>query len=226
MARKKLPALAYLRTSSATNVGTDRDSDKRQAEAIRSYAVRSGFEIVETFYDAAVSGADPIEERSGFSALLDRIEANGVRTVIVEDQSRFARDMQAHVLGLALLRERDVRLIASNGTDLTDETDEMTEAMIHIAAVFSALEKKRLVKKLKAARDRKRAKDGKCEGRKSHAELHPEAVALAKRLRRASPKTGERLSLRRIGLKLAEAGHLNERGKPFHPNSIKMMVEG
>ncbi|GAG51049.1 unnamed protein product, partial [marine sediment metagenome] len=55
MARKKLPALAYLRTSSATNVGTDRDSDKRQAEAIRSYAARSGFEIVETFYDAAVS---------------------------------------------------------------------------------------------------------------------------------------------------------------------------
>jgi DNA invertase Pin-like site-specific DNA recombinase len=224
MARKKLPALAYLRTSSATNVGTD--SDKRQAEAIRSYAARSGFEIVETFYDAAVSGADPIEERSGFSALLDRIEANGVRTVIVEDQSRFARDMQAHVLGLALLRERDVRLLASNGTDLTDETDEMTEAMIHIAAVFSALEKKRLVKKLKAARDRKRAKEGKCEGRKSHAELHPEAVALAKRLRRASPKTGERMSLRRIGFKLAEAGHLNERGQPLHPNSIKMMVEG
>jgi len=226
MARKKLPALAYLRTSSATNVGTDRDSDKRQAEAIRAFAARSGFEVVETFYDAAVSGADPIEERSGFSALLDRIEANGVRTVIVEDQSRFARDMQAHVLGLALLRERDVRLLASNGTDLTDETDEMTEAMIHIAAVFSALEKKRLVKKLKAARDRKRAKEGKCEGRKSHAELHPEAVALAKRLRRASPKTGERMSLRRIGFKLAEAGHLNERGQPFHPNSIKMMLEG
>ncbi len=134
--------------------------------------------------------------------------------------------MQAHVLGLALLRERDVHLLASNGTDLTDETDEMTEAMIHIAAVFSALEKKRLVKKLKAARDRKRAKEGKCEGRKSHAEPHPEAVALAKRLRRASPKTGERMSLRRIGLKLAETGHLNERGQPFHPNSIRMMVEG
>ena len=54
MARKKLPALAYLRTSSATSVGTDRDSDKRQAEAIRSYAARSGFEIVETFYGGRV----------------------------------------------------------------------------------------------------------------------------------------------------------------------------
>ena len=33
--------------------------------------------------DAAVSGADPIETRAGFAALLARIEGNGVRTVIV-----------------------------------------------------------------------------------------------------------------------------------------------
>ena len=42
------------------------------------------------FYDADVSGADPIEIRPGFAALLDRIEGNGVRTVVVEDDSRFA----------------------------------------------------------------------------------------------------------------------------------------
>ena len=47
------------------------------------------------------------------------------------------------------------------------------------------LEKKRLVKKLRHARER----DGKCEGRKSHSEANPDAVKLAKRLRRASPKT-------------------------------------
>ena len=35
---------------------------------------------------------DPIQDRPGFAALLDRIEGNGVRTVIVEDASRFARD--------------------------------------------------------------------------------------------------------------------------------------
>jgi hypothetical protein len=36
-------------------------------------------------YDAAVSGADPIDRRPGFRALLDRIISNGVRTVVVED---------------------------------------------------------------------------------------------------------------------------------------------
>jgi hypothetical protein len=50
-------------------------------------------------------------------------------------------------------------------------------------------------------------------------------VALAKRLRWASPKTGERRSLRDISAMLAEAGHLNERFRPFNPRSIKAMVE-
>ena len=76
---------AYLRTSSAVNVGTDKDSEKRQRHAIQGFAERAGFGIVEEFYDAAVSGADPIETRAGFAALLDRIEGNGVRTVIVEE---------------------------------------------------------------------------------------------------------------------------------------------
>ena len=52
------------------------------------------------------------------------------------------------------------------------------------------------------------------------------AVEMAKRLRRALPKTGERLSLRKISAALAAAGYLNERGQPFNPNSIKLMLEG
>jgi hypothetical protein len=55
----------------------------------------AGFEIVAEFYDAAVSGADPIQDRPGFAALLDRIESNGIRTVVVEDASRFARELMA-----------------------------------------------------------------------------------------------------------------------------------
>lgn len=52
-------------------------SDKRQREAIRSFARREGFALVAEFYDPGVSGADPIKTRPGFSALLDRIEGNG-----------------------------------------------------------------------------------------------------------------------------------------------------
>jgi DNA invertase Pin-like site-specific DNA recombinase len=98
--KSRSPALGYLRTSSAANVGTDKDSDRRQRQAIQTFAKRSGFGIVEEFYDASVSGADPIETRAGFAALLDRIEGNGVRTVIVEDASRFARELMAQELGI------------------------------------------------------------------------------------------------------------------------------
>jgi hypothetical protein len=42
----KVPAIAYLRTSSAANVGADKDSDRRQREAIASFARRAGYELV------------------------------------------------------------------------------------------------------------------------------------------------------------------------------------
>jgi hypothetical protein len=47
------------------------------------------------------------------------------------------------------------RIACPGWQDLTEETDEMTEGMVAIMAVFAQIEKKRLVKKLRAARDRK-----------------------------------------------------------------------
>lgn len=225
MARKAelTKAIAYIRTSSAANVGSDKDSEQRQRAAITAFAKRGGFDLVDEFNDAAVSGADPIETRPGFAALLDRIEGNGVRTVLIEDASRFARDIQTHVLGIALLRARSVRLLASNGDELTDNTDEMTEGMLTIAAVFAQIEKKRLVRKLKVARERKRATTGKCEGRKSHAERNPEMVAEAKRLHRKLPKGGQP-SLRQVSAQLAERGYVSSTGKPLSASAVRSML--
>ena len=79
---------------------------------------------------------------------------------------------------------------------------------------------------MRHARERQRKERGKCEGRKAHAEIRPEVVAEAKRLRRASPKTGERLSYRQISTKLEAAGFLNERGRPFNPKSVRSMLLG
>ena len=49
-------------------------------------------------------------------------------------------------------------------------------------------------------------------------------MAEAKRLHRASPKTGERRSLRQISAELAKLGHLNERGQPFNAASVRAMI--
>ena len=72
---KLVEAVAYIRTSSAANVGSDKDSDKRQRAAIESFAKRSGFALVAEYNDAAVSGADPIETRRGFADCSTRSRA-------------------------------------------------------------------------------------------------------------------------------------------------------
>jgi DNA invertase Pin-like site-specific DNA recombinase len=90
---------SILRTSSTTNVGDGKDSEARQRKAIEGYAKATRLLIVDWFYDAAVSGADPIEARFGFAALLARIAGNGIRTIVVETANRFARDLMVQEVG-------------------------------------------------------------------------------------------------------------------------------
>jgi DNA invertase Pin-like site-specific DNA recombinase len=83
----------------------------RRAQAPGPLATR----LWREFYDAAVSGADAIDARAGFAAMLKRIEGNGVRTIIVETASRrFARDLMVQEVGYAKLRERGIDLIAAD----------------------------------------------------------------------------------------------------------------
>jgi DNA invertase Pin-like site-specific DNA recombinase len=216
--RDKAQAVGYLRTSSASNVGPDKDSEKRQRAAIEGHAKRAKLEIVAWFNDPAVSGSDPIESRPGFTALLARIAGNGVRTVIVETASRFARDIIVQETGYRLLQRLNVTLIAADAPEgFLDDTP--TAKMVRqILGVVSEFEKAMVVAKLKAARDRKRAAEGKCEGRKSYAEANPDLVAAA----RALAKQG--LSLRKISAELLLQGRVTVTGKPYSASSVQSML--
>lgn len=217
-------AIGYLRTSSAANVGAEKDSERRQRAAIEAFAARSGFDVVDWYYDAAVSGADPIDCRPGFAAALERIASNGVRTIIVETANRFARDLIVQETGFRLLRDQGIELIAADSPGSFIE-DTPTAALVRqVLGAVAQFEKAALVAKLKGARERKRRQTGKCEGRKGLHETSPEVVALAKRLHRASPKTGERRSLRTIARLLSEAGHVNSKGEPFAAKVVANMV--
>jgi DNA invertase Pin-like site-specific DNA recombinase len=118
MAKNKKQAVAYIRTSSAANVGPDKDSDKRQRAAIAAFAKRHGYAIVDEYYDAAVSGADPIGDRPGFKAMLDRIAGNGVRTIIVMSPDRFARDLVVQLTGHDYLKSLGVSLVPASAPDI------------------------------------------------------------------------------------------------------------
>ena len=101
---KRVEAIGYMRTSSAANIGEGKDSEARQRRAIEAHAKAAGMVIVEWYYDGAVKGADPTESRPVFAALLARIAGNGVRTIIVETASRFARDLMVQEVGPLYLK--------------------------------------------------------------------------------------------------------------------------
>ena len=50
--------------------GADKDSDKRQRAAIEVFAKHAKYTIVDEYYDAAVSGANPVDQRPGFGEML------------------------------------------------------------------------------------------------------------------------------------------------------------
>lgn len=219
--RTQMPAVAYFRTSSASNAGPNKDSLKRQQDAVRTYARNHNLRIVREFDDPAVSGADPIQDRPGFSKLLSYITGNGARIVLVENASRFARDLAVQIAGHDLLKDRGIQLIPVDAPDhFIDETP--TAVMVRqILGAVSEFEKASLVQKLRKARDRKRAETGRCEGRKP---VPVEVVKEAKRLRRKNPRTGKILSLRKVASKLAEMGYVAPSGNPYGAESVKRMV--
>ncbi|HYJ86399.1 MAG TPA: recombinase family protein [Pyrinomonadaceae bacterium] len=151
------------------------------------------------------------------------LSSEGVRTVIVEDASRFARELMTQELGILALIQRGVRVLTASVDDLTDSSDPSRKMMRQIAGAFHEYEKARLVAKLKAARERRRAAAGKCEGRKSWAEINPELVRQAKQLRRKRPKGGQ-LSLHGVAAELAKLGFVNERGAVFSASSVQSIL--
>jgi DNA invertase Pin-like site-specific DNA recombinase len=209
-------AFAYYRTSSSTNVGPDKDSLARQESAVRSYACVHGIELVEAFYDAAVSGADAIDVRPGFAQLLQALASNGVRSILVETANRFARDLIVQETGHRFLKAQGIEIIAvdSPGAFL-DDTPTATLVRQILGAV-AQFEKASLVAKLGAARKRL----GRPGGKTPLATMRPEVALRVVELRIAEPG----MSLRALAARLASEGFVTPSGKPYNPGSLARLV--
>ena len=212
-------AAAYFRTSSATNVGQDKDSLARQERAVREYAKRNEIEIVGEYYDAAVSGADPLDQREGFRLLLQRITSNGVRTILVETANRFARDLMVQEIGWRRLQDLGVELIAVDSPNAFIDDTPTATLIRQILGAVAEFDKAMVVAKLRGARERKKALTGKCEGQKSWTEKDPQMVAVARGLR----QTGK--SLNQVRQELANRGYVSRTGKPFTRSVVSRMAD-
>jgi DNA invertase Pin-like site-specific DNA recombinase len=91
-AREPVPAAQYVRMSTEHQ----RYSTENQSGAIQQYAVRYGFEIVQTYSDKAKSGLS-IDGRDALKQLLHDVErgAAGFKAILVYDVSRWGRFQDA-----------------------------------------------------------------------------------------------------------------------------------
>src|SRR5215212_1324181 len=62
----------------------------QQIEALREYAAREGYEILEEIEDSGHSGASL--ERPGMDRVRDLVQGGGVSVVLAQDRDRFARE--------------------------------------------------------------------------------------------------------------------------------------
>jgi len=213
----------YLRTSSATNL--DGDSEDRQKESIRKYADSQGIEIVQGAYDQAVKGSDSIHEREGFAQLIQYCIDNDVSIILCENASRFARDVIVQELGYRELKKLNLQLIPVDAPDYFTGDSPSLNMIRQILGAVSEFEKSNLVSKLRSARERAKAKNGKCEGRKSLQELMGDSnyISMVKQVKSLRKHNKTYASIAGV---LATKGYVQpQTGRPFNQSQIMRLIK-
>jgi len=168
----------YVRVSGKGQV--DGDGFARQEKAIDDFAASKGWTVKRIFYERAVSGTVESMDREAFSEMMNLCGGVLPTTVVVERADRLARDL---IVGELLFRECQSRGVevysADSGEELVNAVADPTRILIRqVLGALAQWEKSSLVKKLRAARDRKRLKTGRCEGPLPWAQTNPAEAAL------------------------------------------------
>ena len=206
-------AASYFRISGKSQ--GDGDGFPRQSETIKRFAKSHGLNLANSYQDV-ISGTKEMNDRNGLAELLDRVESDGIKTVLVERADRIARDLVVGEVILRQFRDLGVKVIAADsGADLTAADDDPTRVLIRqVLGAVSQFEKSVIVLKLRAARNRKRRTEpGWSEGRKPFGYFPGEAPVLKriKELRR-KPRGKKRPSYQSVADVLNAEGHTTRTG--------------
>lgn len=212
-------ALSYVRVSGKGQA--DGDGPERQRQAIARFAKSTGLTLIEEFSDLGVSGATELAGRPGLAALLDRLESNGVRVVVVERADRLARDLMVQEVLVGQFVKAGARILTADGVDLTSSDDPTRRLIRQVLGAVAEFEKNVIVLKLRAARERKRARGERVEGVKPYGHL-PAEQAIVERMRqlRRKPPKGRRLSVATIAKQLNAEGHRNRAGREWSAQMV------
>lgn len=215
-------AVAYLRCSGRGQI--DGDTWERQSEAIAAYADANRVLVSNDFRDEGISGKTELEGRSGLTALLGYLEENPTcKLVLVESSDRLARDSLVAEILIREFQKLGVKVIAaSGGVDLTsgDDVNPTAKLIRQILASIAEFDRCVTVNKLRAARERIKAKEGKCEGQKSFGELPGESKALKEmKVQKALGRSAEQ-----IAKHLTFHQYKTRAGGPWHPATVAKIL--
>jgi DNA invertase Pin-like site-specific DNA recombinase len=172
---KTTPAFAYLRVSGKGQV--EGDGFERQLRAIKAYAASHSIRIVKVFEERGVSGKTDLENRPALMAMLEALAANGTRMVLIEKLDRLARDLMVQETIIGDFRKRGFQLVSVMEPDLLED-DPTRKLMRQIFGAIAEYEKAMIVAKLRGARQRTKAREGRCEGRKPYGFYEGEEATL------------------------------------------------
>lgn len=179
-------AIGYIRVSGKAQV--DGDGPDRQAIAIRNFCQEHKLDLLTCSIEGGVSGTVDAMDRPSFSAMIEEImdrqdiDMDPVGCVVVERLDRLARDLMVQEILMRECRVRGIKVFAVDQgrlDDMADNGGDPTRVLIRqVMGAIAQWEKTQTVLKLSGARARKRAKTGRCEGRKPFGErdMHDKTV--------------------------------------------------
>jgi DNA invertase Pin-like site-specific DNA recombinase len=212
-------AFAYVRVSGKGQV--DGDGFPRQIAAIKTYAQTNGYKLVRTFRDEGVSGTVESTDRPGFSEMMLALLSNGVRVVIIEKLDRLARDLMVQEAAIAEMRKQGFELISVAEPDLM-ANDPTRILMRQLLGAVAQYDKSQIVLRLRAARMRKKATTGRCEGAKPYGTFPGEQEVLE----RMKALRAQGLGFDRIATALNAEGVAPRRGKRWHGLTVNKILTG
>ena len=106
----------------------------QQMEALREYAAREGYEVLDEVFDRAQSGASL--ERPGMDRVRDLVAAGDVSVVLAQDRDRFSREPAYHYLLRREFEERGCKIRASNDRGDDSPEGELTDGILDQLAKF------------------------------------------------------------------------------------------
>jgi DNA invertase Pin-like site-specific DNA recombinase len=108
-----------------------------------------------------------LENRPALTDLIASLDVSGTRLVLVERLDRLARFLTVQESILQDLKRKQFDLVSVTEPDLCSD-DPTRTLMRQVLGAFSEYERSMIVLKLRGARQRMKAKAGRCEGRKPY----------------------------------------------------------